>query len=243
MTTAEKTLDSAASKPDVLLDPRRLDRSDVMVRQQPFAFLIASGQVPETASTDLDRDFPRYPSAGFFPYERADCGPAINQLIDELTSPGFADAIGAHLGVPNLGKYPHLVTICRALNKRHGTIHTDSKSKIVTALVYLNEHWPDISEGCLRFLNRIDDIDDLAVPEVRPIYGNLVAFRRADNSFHGHLPHEGERRVIQVAWLTSEDEKLRKTRRGKLSRLFKRLFGALDRRLGASRDRSASHPD
>jgi hypothetical protein len=226
-----------------LLDPRRLDRADSVVRAQPFSFLIAHAQLPEEARTDLARDFPRYPSAGFFPHEAADCGPAVNRLVAELISREFADAVGARLGLPDLGSYPSLITICRALNKRHGTIHTDSRSKIATALVYLNETWPDISEGCLRFLNRIDDIDDLVVPEVRPLYGTLVAFRRADNSFHGHLPHEGERRVIQVAWLTSEDEKLRKTKRGKFSRLFKQLFGALDRRLGAGRDRNAAHRD
>jgi hypothetical protein len=226
-----------------LLDPRRLDRADTLVRAEPFAFLIARAQLPAEASADLVRDFPRYSSAGFFPYEVDDCGPAINRLVAELVSREFADAVGIRLGLPDLGAYPSLITMCRTLNKRHGTIHTDSRSKIATALVYLNETWPDISEGCLRFLNRIDDIDDLVVPEVRPLYGTVVAFRRADNSFHGHLPHEGERRVIQVAWLTSEDEKLRKTRRGKFSRLFKKLFGAFDRRLGAGRDRNAAHRD
>lgn len=226
-----------------LLDTARLDQASTQVRAQPFAFLIARDQLASAAFDELATDFPRYPSAGFFPHEVRDCGPSINRLIDDLTSREFADAIGARLGVPNLGAYPSLVTICRALNKRHGTIHTDSRSKVVTALIYLNETWPAISEGCFRFLNRIDDIDDLVVPEIRPIYGNLVAFKRADNSFHGHLPHQGERRVIQVAWLTSEQEKLRKTQRGKLSRLFKKLFGGLDRKLGARRDRNAAHGD
>jgi len=114
---------------------------------------------------------------------------------------------------------------------------------LATALLYLSPSWPDISEGCLRFLNRIDDIDDLAAPEIKPVYGNFVVFRRADNSFHGHLPHEGERRVIQIAWLTSEDEKLRKTQRGKFSRVFKKLFGSLDRKFGAGRDKNAAHKD
>lgn len=229
--------------PPRLLDPAHLRRADTLVREQPFAFLVAHGQLPDAARAELAADFPRYPSAGFFPHEEKDCGPSLNRLIGELTSREFADAIGARLGIADLGNYPSLVTICRSLNKRHGTIHTDSRSKIVTALVYLNESWPPISEGCFRFLNRIDDIDDLVVPEIRPLYGNLVAFRRADNSFHGHLPHEGERRVVQVAWLTSEDEKLRKTQRGKFSRLFKKLFGALDRKLGAGRDRNAAHRD
>lgn len=226
-----------------LLDPHTLERPDTIVVSEPFAFLIARDQLPETARQSLDADFPRYPSAGFFPHEPADCGPAINALIDELTGPAIADAIGRRLGIANLGQYPTLVTICRALNRRHGTIHTDSRSKIATALLYLNETWPDTSDGCLRFLRRADSIDDQVMPEVRPMYGNLVAFRRSDCSFHGHLPYEGERRVIQVAWLTSEKEKMRKTRRGRFSRLFKKLFGAIDRRIGAGRKDDASHLD
>ena len=226
-----------------LLDPARLDRSDTHVAEQPFPFMIAHGQLPDEARSDLDRDFPRYTSAGFFPYDPADCGATINTLVDRLTSPEFASAVGRRLGIADLGQYPTLVTLCRLLNRRHGTIHTDSKSKVATALLYLNAQWPDTSEGCLRFLNRIDDIDDIFAPELTPLYGEFAIFKRCDNSFHGHLPYEGERRVIQVAWLTSEEEKLRKTKRGNFSRSFKKLFGKLDARLGAGRDRNASHRD
>jgi hypothetical protein len=225
----------------VLLDPIRLDRPDTDIREQPFPFMIAHGQLPDEARSDLERDFPKYASAGFFPYDASDCGPTVNTLVQQMTTPQFASAIGRHLGIENLGQYPTLVTLCRALNKRHGTIHTDSRSKVATALLYLNTQWPDTSDGCLRFLNRIDNIDDLAAPELKPLYGEFAVFKRCDNSFHGHLPYEGERRVIQVAWLTSEEEKLRKTKRGKFSRAFKKIFGVLDRKLGAGRDRNAAH--
>lgn len=226
-----------------LIDAGRLGDAGTDVRREPFAFLVAHDILPASARDALAADFPRYSGAGFFPYDPADCGASVNRLVAELTAPAFGNALGERLGMPNLGEFPTLVTICRSLNKRHGTIHTDSRSKIATALVYLNESWPDTSAGCVRFLNRIDDIDDLAAPEVKPLYGVIAAFRRADNSFHGHLPYEGERRVIQIAWLTSEEEKARKTQRGRLSRLAKKLFGALDRRLGAGRDRNASHRD
>jgi hypothetical protein len=226
-----------------LIDPSRLDRADTTVRLEPFAFMTAYGQLPEDARADLDRDFPRYGEAGFFPWDPADCGPAVNSLIEQLTTPEVASAIGTRLKIDNLGQYPTLVTLCRHLNKRHGTIHTDSKSKVATALLYLNEQWPDSAGGCLRFLERIDDIDAMLAPELKPLYGTFAVFRRAENSFHGHLPHEGERRVIQVAWLVSEEAKLRKTKRGRFSRAFKKLFGKLDRKVGAGRDRSASHRD
>jgi hypothetical protein len=227
----------------VLLDPARLDRPDTMVQQDPFPFMVAHGQLPDDARGDLERDFPRYASAGFFPYDQGECGPSVNALISDMTSPAFASAIGQRLGIDNLDQFPTLVTLCRLLNKRHGTIHTDSKSKVATALIYLNPQWPDTSDGCLRFLHKIDDIDSTVTPELAPLYGEFAVFKRCENSFHGHLPYEGERRVIQVAWLTSEEEKLRKTKRGKFSRTFKKLFGRLDTRFGAGRGRNASHPD
>lgn len=227
----------------ILLDPARLDRPDTTVQMEPFPFLLAHGQLPDEARGELDRDFPRYPSAGFFPYDPADCGPAINTLVEYMTAPSFASALGHRLGIEKLEQYPTLVTLCRLLNKRHGTIHTDSRSKVATALLYLNPLWPDTSNGCLRFLHKIDDIDAIVVPELPPLYGEFAVFKRCDNSFHGHLPYEGERRVIQVAWLVSEEEKQRKTRRGKFARMFKKIFGKLDTRLGAGRDRNASHPD
>lgn len=232
---------AAELTPTLLLNPNRLETLPTTTVQTPFPFIVGSEFLHESARAMLHRDFPRYSSAGFFPHDPSDCGPSVNALITEIESPAFADAIGTRLGIERLSQYPTLVTLCRSLNKRHGTIHTDSKSKIVTALLYLNATWPETSAGCLRFLARADDIEATVIPEIKPLYGNFAVFRRTDNSFHGHLPYEGERRVIQIAWLTSDIEKLRKTQRGKITRLLKRLLGALDRRWGAHRDKNAAH--
>ena len=224
---------------DALLDVDAI-RDSASDAPAPFRFMVLHDVLPRQAQVELDRDFPAYTSAGFFPYDPAECGASVRRVVEQMTSRDFGDAIGAQLGIEGLGSKPTLTTLCRLLNRRHGTIHTDSRSKIVTALLYLNADWPDTSDGCLRFLS---DIDALVAPEIRPVYGTLVAFRRADNSFHGHLPFEGERRVIQVAWLTSEKEAQRKSKRGRFSRLIKKLFGRLDRRFGAGRADNASHPD
>ncbi|MBS0193289.1 MAG: 2OG-Fe(II) oxygenase [Proteobacteria bacterium] len=215
----------------------------MVVRREPFAFLAATGMLRIDAREALQRDFPRYRQAGFFPHQSEDCGSSINRLIAEVTAPNFADALGDRLGVPDMSKLPALVTLCSRLHRRHGTIHTDSRSKVVTALVYLESDWPHGSAGCLRFLERIDDIDALVAPELQPVYGNFAAFRRADHSFHGHLPHEGERKVIQIAWLTNAEELQRKQQRGRVTHWFKRILGSLDKRFGAGRDDSAAHVD
>lgn len=229
--------------PEALLDPARLERPDTVMQRTPFPFLLAHGQLPAEARHDLERDYPAYASAGFFPFDPADCGPSIVALVEQLTAPAFAQLIGAKLGIDGLDRYPTLASLCRRMNRRHGTIHTDSDSKVATVLLYLTPQWPDTSDGCFRLLSRPDDIDAVIAPEMPPLYGEMAAFKRCANSFHGHLPYEGERRVIQVAWLVSEDAKQRKTRRGRLARLLKRLTGKLDTRYGAERDRNAAHRD
>ena len=217
--------------------------ASALVRSEPFPFLIAHDVLTAEAAPALATDFPRYRGAGFFPHEEKDCGASINVLVAELTAPAFADALGEKIGIERLSQYPTLVTLCRALNRRHGTIHTDSRSKVATALVYLSPDWPDTSAGCLRFLSVAGDIESLLVPELRPVYGGLAAFKREDNSFHGHLPFEGERPVIQVAWLVDEAARERKTRRGRFSRVVKWLAGRVDGWFGRGRDRNAAHLD
>lgn len=224
-----------------ILNPDGL--ASALVRSEPFNFLLAQDMLAPAAAPALAADFPRYRGAGFFPHAQADCGPSINALVAEITAPAFADAIGDRLGIEHLSRHPTLVTLCRSLNLRHGTIHTDSRSKITTALVYLSPSWPQTSAGCLRFLARPDDIESALVPELPPLYGRLAAFKRADNSFHGHLPFEGERPVIQVAWLVDEAARDRKSRRGRFSRALKWLVGRLDGWFGSKRGKNAAHLD
>jgi len=124
-----------------LIDIAGLDDPRTTIHRQPFPFLVTEGQLPIGAAADLDRDFPKYDSAGFFPYSPDDCGPSINAVVEAMTSPEYARALGVRLNVADMDRYPVLVTICRSLNKRHGTIHTDSRSKIATALLYLCPDW------------------------------------------------------------------------------------------------------
>ena len=69
-----------------------------------------------------------------------------------------------------------------------------------------------------------DGLDD-PIMEVPPAAGTLLAFKRSDNSWHGHKPFEGERRVIQFNWVTSEGDRRIAMLRHHVSAAFKRLFG------------------
>ena len=53
----------------------------------------------------------------------------------------------------------------------------------------------------------------------------MFAFLRADHSWHGPKPFVGERKVIQVTWVTHADELARKKKRNKAAQFFKGIFG------------------
>ena len=86
----------------------------------------------------------------------------------------------------DLSGRPTMITVRGRSDGKDGRIHTDSATKLITLLLYLNPVW-DEPGGRLRLLRRADDLDD-CVAEVAPVAGTMVAFRRSDSSFHGHLP-------------------------------------------------------
>lgn len=235
------SMDPASDRP---FDAGALKSDKVEVHTQPFSYVIVRDLLPDSWRSRISVDFPKLKKAGFFPVDPSESGPSVNSLVDALRSPEFADALGERLGVvAHLGQYPTIAHLRKWSKASDGSIHVDSKSKVVTALLYLNETWPDTSGGCFRVLNSSDSFDDLAAPEVRPLYGTFLAFRRTDNSWHGHLPYEGERRVIQIAWLTSEAERLRKdTCRGSPERSRRNLAPAAPLPLGGWEPNMAVRP-
>ena len=98
----------------------------------------------------------------------------------------------------------------------------DSATKILTVLIYLNRAW-GAESGRLRLLRSPTDIEDYAV-EVPPDPGMLIPFRRSDRSWHGHLRFVGERRSVQLNWLTSAGVLRRERARHALSAVVNRLL-------------------
>jgi hypothetical protein len=89
----------------------------------------------------------------------------------------------------------------------------------------MNEGW-ESDGGRLRVLRSGTDLED-SVAEVPPYGGTLLAFKRSDNSWHGHKPHEGPRRAIQLNWVTSQDVVDREQSRHRFSTRVKKIAGAL----------------
>ena len=106
---------------------------------------------------------------------------------------------------------------CRATD---GKIHTDSKTKLITVLIYMNGKWEQPG-GRLRLLRSPDNLQD-AFAEVPPEQGTLLAFRNQPNAWHGHESFEGQRRAIQLNWVRDQGVVWREQVRHRLSAFFKR---------------------
>jgi SM-20-related protein len=193
------------------------------VHTQPYRYIVGDGFLKEDKIEQLRQDFPTIDKPGFLTVQEVDLRGTFKQLIDELESSEMADALSSKLGL-DLDSHPRLTTIRRLSQLKDGRIHTDSESKLATFLVYMNDAWNDDGAGRLRVLNGPDDFDAMTA-EISPVMGSCFGFRRADNSWHGHKPFAGERRVVQITWLRDASELERKKKRNSMAQFFKGIFG------------------
>ena len=191
---------------------------------EPFEHLIVPGFVRQDARAKINADYPEIGQRGSFPVAQLSYGPAFRQLMQDLESDEFREAFEEKFRVDLAGR-PTTTTVRGRCSPKDGQIHTDSRSKILTILIYMNPSW-ESQGGRLRLLRSGHDLDDM-IAEVPPVEGTLLAFKRADNSWHGHKPFDGERRVIQFNWVTSEGNRRIAMLRHHASAPFKRLIGLL----------------
>jgi SM-20-related protein len=194
------------------------------LQRDPFDYLIVPRFVRREALEPINRDYPAVTERGSFPVNRVAYGPAFKGLLEDLESDAFRTAFEEKFGVALAGR-PTTTTVRGRCGKGDGQIHTDSKTKIITVLIYMNAAW-EKPGGRLRLLRSGDNLNDF-IAEVPPVEGTLVAFRRANNSWHGHEPFEGERRVIQFNWVTSEGNRHTAMLRHHVSASIKKLLAAV----------------
>ena len=190
--------------------------------RQPYNYLVASDVILPGAVDGLRSDFPNIRETGFFPEEDVERHGAFAKLLEEMKGREMSEIVSDKLDIDLVDK-PKMITIRKLSAAKDGRIHTDSESKIATLLVYLNDAWQDSAAGRLRVLRNGTDFENMA-EEISPVTGSLFAFRRADNSWHGHTSFVGERRVVQMTWLMSQADVERKKSRGSLSHFFKKVL-------------------
>jgi len=202
----------------IVIDFEALAKSPMT--REPFQFFATPGVLSAVDLAAVRADFPIIKSPGIFPLSELTYGPAFSQLIEDIQSQDLEDAVAENFGV-DLSDKPLMVTVRGHAQRKDGRIHTDTKTKFVTCLLYLNDIW-DEGGGRLRLLRGSGDINDFIV-EIPPNGGTFVSFQRSENSWHGHEPFEGERRYVMFNWMTTHIALERELGRHRLSAMVKRL--------------------
>jgi hypothetical protein len=190
---------------------------------EPYDFFLGSGFFREEVIPDLKRDFPEITAPGYLTVDEVQLKGRFKTLIEELESPELTEEISRKWG-KDMHPYPRLTTIMKKSQPKYGAIHTDGPSKVMTMLVYMNDEWSNDDGGRLRVLYDGEHLEPYAV-EVPPTIGHVFGFLRSDKSWHGHRSFTGERKVVQIAWLTTAEELERKKKRNSAAQFLKGIFG------------------
>jgi SM-20-related protein len=206
------------------LDYDALERAPLA--RQPYDHLIVENFIQPARFAEISADFPKVPGPGSHPPSELDIHGHFAGAMAEMNQARFKEAIERKFAVDLTGR-PTMYTVRGFTRAKDGDIHTDTKTKIITVLLYMNEGW-EPPGGRLRILRSRDNLEDYAA-EAPPNGGTLLVFRRSDTSWHGHKPFEGPRRTIQMNWVTDQSVVDREQSRHRLSTRVKKvaaLFGA-----------------
>ena len=185
-----------AWEPASIFDLEGLEEAPVV--REPYETLTVPGFVRADALRAINADYPAIDEAAALDLELLTYGPAFAAMTDYLRGDAFAGLMSAKFGV-DLMALPRMVSVRSLAAPDDGHIHSDSKTKVVTVLLYFNTSWTQRG-GQLRVLRSATDMEDYAA-EVPPVNGTLFAFRRCDHSWHGFPPCTGERRSLQLQYV------------------------------------------
>jgi hypothetical protein len=171
------------------------------LHREPYDFLVLPNFLRQERFEEILADYPKVPGPGSHPPSELDIHGHFAALVDELRGPQFQSLIEHKFNI-DLTARPTMYTVRGFVREKDGSIHTDSETKIITVLLYMNEDWQE-DAGRLRILRSATDLEDYAA-EVPPNGGTLLAFRRSERSWHGHKPTSGPRRAIQLNWVTNQ---------------------------------------
>lgn len=190
------------------------------VQTEPFPYCIVPRFVTPEALAGIEADYPALALPGSFPLPTLKYGAQFAALMRELEAAPFAELVGQKLGIA-LSGHPTMTTVRGFCRSTDGQIHTDSKTKLVTVLLYMNGKW-EKPGGRLRLLRSNTSLAD-SFAEVPPEQGTLLVFKNQPNAWHGHESFEGPRRVIQLNWVTDMGVVRREQLRHRVSAFFKTL--------------------
>ena len=201
-----------------MLNFELIKKAEINSEFYPF-FTVQDAFLNKQDHKKIATDFPKINKGGSFPSDSVSYGQSIQSLLDSLEGDQMRNILENKFQV-DLQDKPVVSTFRGYSRMKDGKIHSDSKTKIITVLLYLNKNW-DKSSGLLRMLREENNIDNY-ITEIPASMGSMVAFKVTNNCWHGFIPYEGKRCSIQLNYLYKGALSQHKIRH-KLSSFFKQF--------------------
>src|SRR5260370_4866349 len=144
------------ASPSLPIDIAAFERAQLC--REPFPFVMVPRFVRPEAIAAIEADFPSIAHVGSFPLPTLSFGPAFARFMDAIRGDEFTRAVGSKLEM-DLSARPTMITVRGQSGPADGQIHTDSVTKLVTVLIYMNAAW-ESSTGRLRLLRSTSDVND-----------------------------------------------------------------------------------
>ncbi|HEX8177931.1 MAG TPA: 2OG-Fe(II) oxygenase [Pyrinomonadaceae bacterium] len=171
------------------------------LHEDPYPFVHVPNFLGADFQTEVARDFPDIKARGSYPLNQLKWGATFGRLTEELQSQALRAAIEAKFSL-DLSDRHTMITVRGQADQRDGRIHTDTSSKFLTLLLYLNPGW-EVDGGRLRVLRGRASLEDYVV-EIPPTFGSCLIFKVTDNCWHGHKSFQGPRRVLQLNYIRNK---------------------------------------
>jgi hypothetical protein len=191
------------------------------LHSSPFPYCVIPNFIQSEHIATLVSQFPDIVHGGSIPADSMQHHPLFQQFVEELQGKDLQCAIGEKFSL-DLENKPTMLTLRGTTRERDGVIHTDSKSKLITLLLYMNPTW-DGEGGKLRLLKNKNSLEDY-VAEISPLAGSCVIFQVTRNGWHGHKPFVGKRLSLQLNYLASDNALHKHLNHHRFTAWLKRLF-------------------
>lgn len=187
------------------LSPKSFINHDALgqaeLKKDPFPYVVVPQFIKQELLLEVVKNFPAIENRGSIPADSIHGSPIFKQFVEEMQGEKLRQTIAAKFDL-DLSEKPTMLTLRGYTTKRDGYIHTDSKSKLITVLVYMNEAWND-EGGKLRLLKNKHSLDNY-VEEISPLAGHCVMFKVTPNCWHGHKIFVGKRLSLQLNYLAGD---------------------------------------
>jgi SM-20-related protein len=120
----------------MLLNLEKLN--DCELQKEPYEHLVLDGFLDGQSLDAVRKDFPDVPSPGSHPPANLNITGVFEDLVAELRGDSFKNVVQDKFDI-DLTHRPTMYTVRGMCRKRDCKIHTDSKTKIITVLLHLND--------------------------------------------------------------------------------------------------------